>query len=309
MENILKKSYRIDYIAKIKTEKPGIKIWLSKPINRNFQKITDFFISLLPQSIYQDKYKNTILYFDLPNNKEIQLNISIKVKNEFFNKKINPNLVKIPSKKSLIYKTQTTNVSFLEQTKNIKNLAYALKKNTKNAFEIAENAFLYTINNFQYKYPIEKRGMKNLNLQNLQGDCGEYSVFFATVCRINRIPTKINTGFVVFSNNNSINEHSWNSIYLKPYGWLDVDTQYGSLEKNNKIALEKYFCKRIENRIIFTENYNIPLKPPIIPGYNFSYWQKELMPINKKEVQVLQPLIFATKYKLISFKQNFELGY
>lgn len=88
---------------------------------------------------------------------------------------------------------------------------------------------------------------------------------------------------------------------------MDVDTQYGSLEKSDKIALKKYFCKRIENRIILTENYNISLKPPISKNYNFSYWQKEYLPMNRKKVQVLQPLIFATRYKLKSFKQKIEL--
>lgn len=307
--NRINKYYKIRYTADIKCDKPGIKIWFAKPINCEFQKINNFYTSLPVQLKYQDGYKNNILYFDLPKNKEVQLSISFQIKNGFFEKNINKNCTKIPSKKSLIYRTQTQNTQFLEQTKNIKNLAYSLNKNIKNPIDVAKNIFLYIVNNFKYIYPVKKRGVKNLNLKKLQGDCGEYSAFFATLCRINKIPVKINTGFVVFPKNNSINEHSWNSIYLKTYGWIDIDTQYGSLEKNNEIALKKYFCKRIENRIIFTENYNIPLEPPIPKNYNFSYWRKEFMPMDRKKAQVLQPLIFATKNRLVSFKQNFELDY
>lgn len=305
--DVLKNPYKIRYTAKIRADKPGIKIWLAQPTNHDFQKISDFSFSAPIKSRYQDKYKNKVLYFDLPKNKEVNLDIHFKIKNEFFRKDINPKTIKIISKNSVIYRIQTKSDQFLEQTENAKKLVYFLSKNTKEPMEIAKNIFLYTKNAFKYQYPVKKRGMKNLDFKKLRGDCGEYSVLFATLCRINKIPTKINTGFVVFPKNSSIHEHSWNSIYLKPYGWMDVDTQYGSLEKNDKIALKKYFCKRIENRIILTENYNIPLKPFIPKNYNFSYWQKECLPMNRKKVQILQPLVFATRYKLKSFRQKFEL--
>ncbi len=305
--DILKNPYKIRYTAKIKADRPGIKIWFAQPTSHDFQKISDFSFSVPIKSKYQDKYKNSVLYFDLSKNKEVNLDIHFKIKNEFFRKDLNPKIIKIVPKNSVIYKTQTKTDQFLEQTKSAKKIAHLLSKNTKEPLEIVKNIFLYTKNTFKYQYPVKKRGMKNLDFERLCGDCGEYSAFFATLCRINKIPTKINTGFVVFSKNNSIHEHSWNSVYLKPYGWMDVDTQYGSLEKSDKIALKKYFCKRIENRIILTENYNISLKPSIPKNYDFSYWQKECLPMDRKNVQILQPLIFATKYKLKLFKQKFEL--
>ena len=186
----------------------------------------------------------------------------------------------------------------------MKKLASSLKK--ESSLNTAREIFSYTINNFQYQYPVKKRGIKNLRLNSLKGDCGEYSAFFATLCRINSIPTRINTGFVVFSKNKTIKEHAWNSIYLKPYGWLDVDTQYAALEKNQRIALKKYFCKRIENRINFIIDYNILIKPKIPKDYKLTYWKKQYLPISKSCVQILQPLIFATKHKVSSFKKGFK---
>ncbi|MFH2013557.1 MAG: hypothetical protein ABIJ17_01135, partial [Patescibacteria group bacterium] len=100
-------------------------------------------------------------------------------------------------------------------------------------------------------------------------------------------------------------EHAWNSIYLKPYGWLDIDTQYGSLEKEK--AIEKYFCKTIENRIVFVTDYNIEIKPSIPKDYNTDYLKKIYLPINKNNAQVLQPLVFATKNKTIYFKEKIRL--
>jgi hypothetical protein len=304
----LNKKYKINYSAEIKTNGEGLKIWIAEPQNDTYQKISNFLISLKSKKTYQDNYKNTIHYIDLPKNKKTKISIDFYIKNYFFTKEIDSKKVKIPSKKFSISKNYTKEEKYLEQTKELKKLAFALGKEYENPIEIAKNIYIYIINNFKYCHPIKKRGVKNLNLRNLKGDCGEYSALFATLCRINKIPTKINTGFAFFPEKKSIQEHAWNSIYLKPYGWLDVDTQYGSLEKNKKIALKKYFCKRIENRIISVVNYDIPIKPAIPKEYKIDYWKKQGLPIDRKSVQILQPLIFTNKHHLISFRDKIKLN-
>lgn len=301
----LNKKYKIQYIARIKTVKPGIKLWIAQPTNRDYQEITNFSISLPIKSKYRDIYRNTINYLDFPKNNEIKLEVFFEIRNKFFKKNIDNKKIKLPSKNSLIFKNYTKDIDFLEQTPAMKKLAFSLKR--KGTLDTIRQIFLYTINKFQYQYPVKKRGVKNLRLKNLKGDCGEYSAFFATLCRINNIPTRINTGFVIFPKNKTIKEHAWNSIYLKPYDWLDVDTQYAALEKNQKNALKKYFCKRIENRMVFTTNYNVPIKPPIPQNYKLTYWKKQYLPIEKKYVQILQPLIFAAKHPLSLFRDEFKL--
>ena len=304
---ILHKKYKIKYTATLKTSAPGIKLWLAQPINRDYQKITNFLISLPVKSKYQDSYKNLINYLDFPKTNEIKLEAVFEIQNKFFKKKINVQKAKLPKKKSLIFKNYTKNVKFLEQTPAIKKIAYLLSKNEKNPINIAQKIFLYTVNNFQYQYPVKKRGIRNLNLNKLKGDCGEYSGFFATLCRINHIPTRINTGFVVFPENKVVKEHAWNSIYLKPYGWLDIDTQYGALERTQEIGLKEYFCKRVENRINFTINYNIPIRPKIPQNYKLTYWKEQCLSIGKDHAQIIQPLIFATKHKLSLFEEKIKL--
>lgn len=303
----LNKKYKIQYTTNLKTSDPGIKLWIAEPTNDDYQKVTNFSISLPFKSKYRDLYKNTINYLNFPENNEIKLEVNFDVQNKFFKKNINPKKVKLPSKNSLIFKNYTKSTKFLEQTPTMQKLAHSLSKDEKNPLDVAQKIFLYAFNNFQYQYPVKKRGVKNLQLNNLKGDCGEYSAFFAILCRINNIPTRVNTGFVVFPKNKAIKEHAWNSVYLKPYGWLDVDTQYASLEKNQKIAIDKYFCKRIDNRTSFITNYNIPIKPEMPQSYKFDYWKKQYLPINRKSAQILQPLIFATKHKVSSFKEEFKL--
>ncbi|MBU3923260.1 transglutaminase-like domain-containing protein [Patescibacteria group bacterium] len=296
------KKYKVKYSAEIKTDKSGIKLWVAEPTNNDYQKISNFYISSKIKSKYKDS-NNKIYYLDFPKKDKIKIEFSFDIKNKFFNKKIDINKIQTISKSSNIFKQYTKQTKFLEQTPKIKKLAYSLSKNEKNPYNIAKNIFLYIINNFEYEYPVKKRGVKNLNLKKLKGDCGEYSALFTTLCRINKIPAKINTGFVVFSK--KIKEHAWNSIYLKPYGWLDIDTQYGSLEKEK--AIEKYFCKTIENRIVFVIDYNIKIKPSIPNNYNTDYWKNNYLPIDKNSSQILQPLIFATRNKVVYFKEKFKI--
>jgi len=170
------------------------------------------------------------------------------------------------------------------------------KKEFKN---LREN---FIVKNFTYCYPVQQRGVKYLSLDNLIGDCGEYSSLFVTMCRILKIPARNNTGFVIFPKQKKINEHGWANIYLKPYGWLDFDTQYASLEKN----ASPYFGRRNDYRISFTNGFNIPLKPSIPKDFKINYWNEHGMPLTHTAAQTLQPIIFASQ-KEIEFKDSLEL--
>ncbi|MFH1326119.1 MAG: transglutaminase-like domain-containing protein, partial [Candidatus Falkowbacteria bacterium] len=171
-----------------------------------------------------------------------------------------------------------------------------------NILNIIQSIFNFVIKNFKYCYPIEQRGVKYLNLKQLKGDCGEYSSLFVTMCRTLKIPARNSTGFVIFPKQKKIVEHGWSNVYLKPFGWLNFDTQYASLEKNTK----KYFIQRNDYRIVFINGFNIPLKPSIPKNFQLNYWNKIGLPLTNNSVQTLQPIVFASK-KDVKFKDKVEL--
>jgi hypothetical protein len=74
---------------------------------------------------------------------------------------------------------------------------------------------------------------------------------------------------------------------------LDFDPQYASLEKDWK----KYFAKTSDYRIVFTKNFNIPLK---------FYRDAEGVEIIKMSAQTLQPIAFISKNK-IKFKHKIQI--
>ncbi|MFH0803696.1 MAG: transglutaminase-like domain-containing protein [Candidatus Tagabacteria bacterium] len=286
--------------------KNDTKMWVVKLSNSSYQKIERFSISQKPQNIYKDGQENKILYFEFKNQKKIDIKIDIKVmlwKNKINLKKRSISLIKLPSQ--LINK-YTKSERFLEQIPEIKKLTLQITKNDKSALDKIQSIFNFVTQKFKYCYPVRQRGVKYLNLNNLKGDCGEYSGLFIVMCRILKIPARDNTGFVIFKKEKKIVEHGWASVYLKPYGWITIDPQYASLEKDLKTGIKKYFGQNSDYRITFTNGFNIPLKPAIPRSFRLDYWNKIGLPLNNESVQTLQPIVFVSK-KEVKFKDSIKL--
>lgn len=283
------KKFNIEYKAKFTKigKNNEIRVWIAQPLSFECQKIEKFSIYPAPQKNYRDKQGNKILYFYLKDGKNIEIKMNFKAtlwKNKIKIKK--ENIAKANIK---LFNQYIKNEKFLEQTDQIKKLTDKITKNNELVSDKIKSIFSFISRNFKYCYPVKQRGVKNLNLNDLKGDCGEYSGLFVTMCRILKIPSRNNTGFVISPKYKKIVEHGWASVYLKPYGWIDFDAQYAATEKS---GIKKYFGQRNDYRIIFTNGFNIPLKPPI--------------PKSFKSVQVLQPIFFISKQKT-QFKDVIKL--
>lgn len=298
------KEFNIEYKANfVSRTNNDIKIWVTKPVDSKLQEIKKFSILPVPQKIYQDNQRNKILYFDFKNQRKIEIKFNVKAILKQSKTELNRDRILVPKN---ILKRYIKNEKFLEQTQEIKKLTKEITKNSKNDLDKIKSIFNFIMKNFKYCYPVKKRGVKNLDLNKLRGDCGEYSSLFVTMCRILGIPARNNTGFIIFPKYEKISEHGWASIYLKPHGWVDVDPQYASLEKNIKTGIKKYFGRRIDYRITFINGFNIPLKPVVPKNFQVTYWKNLGLPMANNSVQILQPLVFAPKSK-IKFKDNIKL--
>lgn len=298
------KGFDIEYKANlVSPANNDIRIWMAKPANSKLQKIKKFSILPVPQKIYQDNQGNKILYFHFKNQEKIEIKFNARAILKQNKTKLNRDKILVPKN---ILGRYIKSEKFLEQTQEIKKLAKEITKNSRNDLDKIKSIFTFIAKNFKYCYPVKKRGVKNLDLNKLSGDCGEYSSLFVTMCRISGIPARNNTGFVVFPKHGKISEHGWASVYLKPYGWIDMDPQYASLKKNINIGLRKYFGQRTDYRIILINGFNIQLKPAIPKNFQVAYWKNLGLPIANNSVQILQPIFFASKSK-IKFKDNVRL--
>lgn len=280
-----------------------IKMWVAKPSNLYYQKIEKVLISPKPKNSYKDLKRNKILYFEFKNQKNINLQMDIKA--TLWRNKINLIKEKIlaPSISSKLFEQYIKNEEFLEQTPAVKKMTYQITENDQFILDKIYSITKFLEKNFIYTYPVKKRGVKNLNLNSLCGDCGEVGALFVTMCRILGIPAINKTGYVIYYNElNNIYEHGWTSIYLKPYGWIDIDP----LANNIEIENGKYIYKNNNYFLSFTEGYNLKIKPKIPNNFIFKYWKELGLPMTNKSVQILQPLIFASKNK-VKFSDNIKL--
>ena len=299
------KKFNIRYQANFNSpNKNIIKIWLAQPLNSTTQKIESFLISPKPQKYYKDAQGNKILYFEFKDQKDI--NIKMDIKATLWKNKINliEEKLSLPSVSTKLFQQYTKNEKFLEQTLTIKKLTYQITNNNQS---VLDNIFLITQflkKNFQYTYPVKKRGVKNLNLNNLKGDCGEVGALFVTMCRVLDIPAVNRTGYIIYYDElNNLYEHGWVDIYLKPYGWIDIDPLANNILKKRD---NKYSYYQKNYFLFFSNGFNLKLKPKVPNNFIFKYWNEVGLPMTNTSVQILQPLVFAS-LKEIKFSDNIKL--
>ena len=291
MSKTFKLKYRADFVGNERDN--VVSIWIAKPVNSNTQHVEKFLISKKPTKQYSDKNGNVILYFELKNETKyfIEFYLEVTLKKQL--DKIQINLDQCFDRKSTQNKSFIKSEKYLQQSDDLRSLAQKISGEEKSGEKIIEKIFKFVMRNFSYKYPVKNRGVENMDFKKLEGDCAEYASFFVALNRSLKIPSQNRTGFVVFPENNKIVEHGWASVCCGDNGWLDFDPQYASLEKDWK----KYFAKTSDYRIVFTKNFNIPLK---------FYRDAEGIEIIKMSAQTLQPIAFISKNK-IRFKHKIQI--
>jgi len=96
-------------------------------------------------------------------------------------------------------------------------------------------------------------------LQNRHGDCGMQTLTFMTLCRLNGIPTRWQSGWEFQPPDDSM--HDWGMIYFEPYGWVPMDVTYGLRESDDPTHRWFYLNGMDSYRLIFNDDYSCPLFP------------------------------------------------
>jgi len=92
----------------------------------------------------------------------------------------------------------------------------------------ARRIFNWITENFLYSHAEEYSTLRNISqycLERRRGDCGQLALLFITLCRLNDVPARWQSGWWIFPGSKTI--HDWAEIYLNPYGWVPVDPNMG----------------------------------------------------------------------------------
>ena len=136
----------------------------------------------------------------------------------------------------------------------------------------AKKCFDWIADHIQYSYAVEYSTIRNISdycRSRRYGDCGQEALLFITLCRLNGIPARWQSGWNTFPGENTI--HDWSEIYLAPYGWIPVDPYMGifamryaaGLSMDQRTLIRDFHFGGLDQyRMVANSDHNQTLDPP-----------------------------------------------
>ena len=164
---------------------------------------------------------------------------------------------------------ETTHVEF---TPEIRALSAEIVGAETNDFRKAKRCFDWIASQIKYSFATEYSTIRNLSeycRTKRYGDCGQEALLFITLCRLNGIPARWQSGWNTFPSGNDI--HDWTEIYLAPYGWMPVDPYMGiwamryarTLTPEQKHEVRDFYFGGLDQwRMIANSDHCQTLSPP-----------------------------------------------
>ncbi len=126
--------------------------------------------------------------------------------------------------------------------------------------------------NIKYSFALEYSTIRNISdycRAKGYGDCGQEALLFITLCRLNGIPARWQSGWNTFPGAKTI--HDWCEIYLEPCGWIPVDNYKGiwamqyafTLTPEQKREVRDFYFGGLDYyRMAANSDHNQELTPP-----------------------------------------------
>lgn len=193
--------------------------------------------------------------------------IEFKVEHEYVvyasYQEVNPAKVRPYSRNELYEKYTSEQLPHIAFTPYLRKLAEEIVSEETNPYLKAHRIYKWITENFRYALVPEYSTLECISeyaARNLRGDCGVQALLFITLCRINGIPSRWQSGW--YLNPIKPSPHDWAQFYIEPYGWLYADPSIGGHEK----SIEKYHKFYFENidhfRLISNADISSEFAPP-----------------------------------------------
>jgi len=147
-------------------------------------------------------------------------------------------------------------------TDELRELSARIVGDETNPFLIAKKIYEWVDSHIPWASAREYSTIRNISsycYQNMHGDCGIQTLLFMTLCRLNGIPTKWQSGWTTVPGDPGI--HDWGEMYFEPVGWLPVDVDHGLRESDNQNVRWFYFGNVDSYRLVVNDDYSQPLFP------------------------------------------------
>jgi len=139
-------------------------------------------------------------------------------------------------------------------TDEIRQLSRQIVGSETNPYRIAQKLFEWIDVNIVWASAREYSTIYNIPqyvINNRHGDCGMMTLTFITLCRLNGIPARWQSGWEFKPPQDSM--HDWGEIYFAPYGWVPVDVTYGRRATADESFRWFYLSGMDSYRLIFND--------------------------------------------------------
>ena len=92
-------------------------------------------------------------------------------------------------------------------------------------------------------------------LDKKHGDCGQQTLLFMTLCRSKGIPTRWQSGLMVYPGNKNL--HDWSEAWFEGHGWVPVDQSFGETQHGGMF----YFGGIEPYRLVFNNDFGGEMSP------------------------------------------------
>jgi tetratricopeptide (TPR) repeat protein len=247
----------VDNIQPEGKETPEIRLWVALPMAHRGQEVKIGKIDPSPVEVIEEKMNGNRIVFwrtaDLKAGEKLVFTYDFEVLPAIV--ETDPASLKPVTydKEGETYKRFTKSEPWIEITPEIKAKAAEIVGEEANPYAKAKRIFTWVLENMAYEYPdVSERGSA-ISFKKLKGDCGEYSVVFAALCRAAGIPARTVT-CCWFTGSG----HQWAEVWLPPNGWIPVDPSMADMLKPNTTV--PFTEKEIEE---FMKKRGIPVKDPM----------------------------------------------
>lgn len=252
-----------------------IRAWL--PIPRRYPFQSDFsLISAKPPSPHIDEETSPArsLYLEQTAHKgqpsEFKIQYEYSTRGVWFD--VNPDNVRPSDPNDPALKEFTREAAHVQFTPAIRALSEQIVGGETNSCLKAKKFFDWIAGNIKYSFATEYSTIRNISeycRSHGYGDCGQEALLFITLCRLNDIPARWQSGWMIFPGGKS--NHDWTEVYLAPYGWIPVDPYMGiyatryatTLTPAQRAELRDFYFGGLDQyRMIANSDHNQPLHPP-----------------------------------------------
>jgi len=146
-------------------------------------------------------------------------------------------------------------------TDSLKALSKRIIGDETNPYRVAQKLYAW-VDNIPWASAREYSTISDISsycYTNKHGDCGIQTLLLMTLCRMNGIPTRWQSGWEFKPPDDSM--HDWAQIYFKPYGWVPLDVTYGQFDTDENQLRWFYLSGMDSYRIIFNDAFSQPFYP------------------------------------------------